>query len=291
MKSRRFTLFLLICSVSSICLAKVYDQETELQTTNQHPIYQFIISEKLNLADANVEVFVEKFDQIIEKLERIRIRKTNDVLFLRSIFYRVHKNSLIGYSRIATMDETLKSGAFGCLTGTALYALILEHFGYKYDIIELTNHVYIQVKVDDRLMVIESTLPEEGLMKLSRELTANMEHDALDPRNKGTLTTVGVGNVWDWNLVNGYNKITLEELSGLQYFNESVRLYTEKNYIEAMEMINEAYSRYPSNRNEKLMQLVINKILKYDLIKKEVKNKYLTQYVTLVKRQKLSQTK
>jgi len=58
-----------------------------------------------------------------------------------------------------------------------------------------------------------------------------------------------------------------------------------------MEMINEAYARYPSNRNEKLMQLVINKILKYDLIKEEVKNKYLTQYVKLVKRNKLSQTK
>ena len=39
------------------------------------------------------------------------------------------------------------------------------------------------------------------------------------------------------------------------------------------------------------MQLVINKILKYDLIKEELKNKYLKQYVTRVKGQKISQTK
>lgn len=291
MKGRRFTWFILICSISSVCLGKVYDQESDLKTIVQHPINQFIINEKIDAEDANSDIFTEKFDQIINKLERIRSRKSNDALFLRSIFYRVHKNKLVDYRKMATMDETLKTGEFGCLTGTALYALVLDHFGFKYEIIELTNHVYIQVVVGDRLMVMESTLPEEGLINLSRELTANAEHNGLDPRNIGTLTTVGDGSVDEWNLVNGYNKITLRELSGLQYFNESVRLYTEKEYITAMEMINEAYARYPSNRNEKLMQLVINKILKYDLIKEEVKNKYLAQYVKLVKLQKLSQTK
>lgn len=291
MKGRRFILFILICSISSVCLGKVYDQATELPTITEHPISQFIINEKLDAEDADDQVFSEKFDQIISKLERIRSRKGSDAMFLRSIFYRVHKNSLVDYRKMATMDETLKTGKFGCLTGTALYALILDHFGYKYDIIELTNHVYVQVVVGGRLMVMESTLPEEGLINLSREITANMEHDGLDPRNIETLTTVGGGSVEEWNLVNGYNKITLRELSGLQYFNESVRLYTEKDYITAMEMINEAYARYPSNRNEKLMQLVINKILKYDLIKEEVKNKYLAQYVKLVKLKKLSQTK
>jgi len=291
MKGRRLILLLLICRISSICLGRVYDQEPTVKEIFQHPINQFIINEKLTSEDANSLIFSEKFDQIITKLERVRSHKTSDALFLRTIFYRVHKNSLVDYDKMATMDETLKTGQFGCLTGTALYALILEHFGFNYDIIELTNHVYIQVVVNDRLMVMESTLPDEGLMKLNQELTAKTELDALDPRNIGTLITVGDGSAEEWNLVNGYNKITLTELSGLQYFNESVRLYTDKEYVKAMEMINEAYARYPSNRNEKLMQLVINKILKYDLIKEEVKNKYLTQYVKLVKRNKLSQTK
>lgn len=291
MKGRRFIFFILICSISSVCLGKMYDQVTEVPAIAQHPISQFIINEKLDTEDFGNQVFSEKYDQIISKLERIRSRKGSDAMFLRSIFYRVHKNSLVDYRKMATMDETLKTGKFGCLTGTALYALILDHFGYKYDIIELVNHVYVQVVVGNRLMVMESTLPEEGLINLSREITANVEHEGLDPRNIGTLTTVGGGSVEEWNLVNGYNKITLRELSGLQYFNESVRLYTEKDYIAAMEMINEAYARYPSNRNEKLMQLVINKILKYDLIKEEVKNKYLAQYVKLVKLKKLSQTK
>ena len=56
-------------------------------------------------------------------------------------------------------------------------------------------------------------------------------------------------------------------------------------------MIDEAYVRYPSKRNENLMQLVINKILKYDLIKEELKNKYLKQYIKRVKLNKISQTK
>ncbi len=291
MKGIRFISFLLIFGISGICLGRTYDQVPSVSETTEHPISQFIISEKIISSDSENAVFQKKYDQIIEQLERIRTRKKNDATFLRSIFYRVHKNSLLDYSKMATMDETLKTGQFGCLTGTALYALILEHFGFKYDIIELTNHVYIQVVVNDRLMVMESTLPDEGLMQLNSELTAKAELDAVDPRNIGTLTTVGDGSAEEWNLVDGYNIVTLRELSGLQYFNESVRLYTEKEYVKAMDMINEAYARYPSNRNEKLMQLVINKILKYDLIKEEVKNKYLTQYVKLVKHNKLSQTK
>ncbi|MBO3699943.1 hypothetical protein [Roseivirga sp. E12] len=290
MKGTKFISLLLLISISSVCLGQSNVQSSLTLSSSEHPISQFIIDEKLLPEDAENLIFTEEFDRIIEQLERIQTRKKSNVAFIRSIFYRVHKNILVDYKQMATMNETLKTGQFGCLTGTALYALILEHFGFEYEIIELTNHVYVQVEVDGRLMVMESTLPEEGLINVGKEIMPNSEQEGLDPRNIRALTTVGGGSD-EWDLVQGFNKITLKELSGLQYFNESVKLYKEERFTEAMEMINVAYDRYPSKRNEKLMQLVINKILKYDLIKEEVKNKYLTQYVKLVKRQKLSQTK
>ena len=58
-----------------------------------------------------------------------------------------------------------------------------------------------------------------------------------------------------------------------------------------MDLALEAYALYPSERNEKIMQLIINKILRYDLIKQELKSEYLDKYVTSVKGKKLSQTK
>lgn len=256
-----------------------------------HPIEQFLIFDNKGNDNVLRAEFIQVYDNIIKKLEGVRSRKKSDHSFLRSIFYKVHQKSLIKYERHATMDQTLLTGNFGCLSGTALYALILDHFNYQYEIIELPNHVFIQLQVDGQNMLIESTNPEAGLIKLNKELVTEMEQKGFDPRNIGTLTAVGDGSVDEWDVLEGHNKITLHELAGLQYFNESVRLYIQKEYTQSMDMIDEAYVRYPSKRNEKLMQLVINKILKYDLIKEELKNKYLAQYIKRIKLQKLSKTK
>lgn len=234
---------------------------------------------------------LQRFDRLVNRLEKIRERRNSDYAFLKSIFYKTHSSLLIEYDRLATMDQTLQKGEFGCLTGTALYALILEHFGYDYQIIELPNHVFIHLSLDEKSYVFESTLPSEGFMKTSVEMEQLLKQPWLTHRRISELTTVG-----NWfedfkDLPNQYTTINLQQLAGLQYFNESAKNYLNKDYTAAMDMVLRAYDLYPSERNEKLMQLIINKILKYDLIKEELKNRYLEQYVSSVKGKKISQTK
>lgn len=234
---------------------------------------------------------IHKFDRLIKKLEKIQDRRNSDYAFLKSIFYKTHTSLLNEYDRLATMDQTLQKGKFGCLTGTALYAIILEHFGYEYQIIELPNHVFIHLTLDEKSYVFESTLPSEGFMKTSVEMEQLLKQPWLSSRRISELTTVG-----NWfedfkDLPNQYTTINLQQLAGLQYFNESAKHYLNKDYAVAMDMVLKAYELYPSERNEKLMQLIINKILKYDLIKEELKNQYLERYVSSIKGKKISQTK
>lgn len=291
MKGKTIILIAYLSCISMACFGQTGYQIEDTDAYPTHPLEDFLITAKKS-ADVSLNTeFIKAFDKIIQKLEGVRARKKSDRAFLRSIFYKVHQNSLIKYDRQATMDETLLTGNFGCLSGTALYALILDHFNYQYEIIELPNHVFIQLQVDGQNMLIESTNPEAGLIKLNKELVAAMEQKVFDPRNIEVLTAVGDGSEDEWDMFEGRNRITLRELAGLQYFNEAVRLYIQKDYTKSMDMIDEAYVRYPSKRNEKLMQLVINKILKYDLIKEELKNKYLKQYIKRVKLDKISQTK
>lgn len=291
MRGRKVILIIAITCFVAVTKAQECKSIVSNDTYTHHPINQFLIPEKLNgLAHSTTEMLAS-YDKLVARLKRVRDKKRSDKAFLRSIFYKVHKNSLISYERQATMDETLLNGDFGCLSGTALYALILSEFGFDYDIIELPNHVFINVRLEHEVFVIESTLPLNGLIKLNEEFTTALELGAYDPRNTNTLRPIAEIKGDAWNLAKGHIKIGLKELAGLQYFNEAMRYYFQKEYTKSMDMINEAYVRYPSKRNEKLMQLVINKILKYDLIKEEVRSRYLTQYVKLVKRQKLSQTK
>lgn len=237
------------------------------------------------------ELMIQKLERLIYKLEKSRKRKKTDYAFLRSIFYKTHTSLLHEYERLATMDETLKTGKFGCLTGTAIYAIILEHFGYKYRIIELPNHVFIHLSLEDTSYVFESTLQFGGFMRTTAEMDKLLKQPWVSHRNITKLSTVGE---WftDFQMVSGnYKVIDLKALAGLQYFNEAAKLYQIKNYVEAMDLAFEAYQLYPSERNDKLMQLIINKILKYDTIGQDIKIQYLDQYVSSIKSKKLSQTK
>ena len=235
--------------------------------------------------------FIEKFERLIHKLERLKSRKKSDYAFLKAVFYKTHTSLLHEYDRLATMDQTLASGKFGCLTGTALYAILLDYFGYEYRIIELPNHVFLHLSVNDDSFVFESTLPFGGFMKTTAEMEKLLEQPWVNYRRISELSTVGD---WfqDFKIVPGnYKTIDLNQLAGLQYFNEAAKFYLNKDYKTAMDLALEAYALYPSERNEKIMQLIINKILRYDLIKQELKSEYLDKYVTSVKGKKLSQTK
>ncbi|OEK07451.1 hypothetical protein [Roseivirga misakiensis] len=291
MKGRITILTVFLIGLETLCFGQNENVPALDINPNSHPISRFIISDETQEKGLKSVNDFEVYDDLIRKLEVIRGRKRSEKAFLRSIFYRVHKKLLINYSKQATMSETMATGNFGCLTGTAIYALVLSHFNYDYEIIELPNHVFIKMKLNGQDLIVESTDPESGLKSISKELAQSMEQIGFDPRKLPMLTTVGEGSVDEWDLFEGHVKINLQELAGLQYFNESVRYYIQEEYVKSMEMISAAYERYPSKRNEKLMQLVINKILKYDQIKEELKNKYLKQYITRVKKQKISQTK
>ncbi len=286
MKKWFFLWFIAIGTSSS------WAQESNCKELNTESIQNLQLEQFLSVTNSedDIELF-EKFNDNVVRLEKTRKRRRSDYSFLKAIFYKTHNTLLKDYDRIATMDQTLTDGTFGCLTGTAVYALILEHFGYEYRIIELPNHVFIHLTVDGNSYVYESTLPMNGFRRTTVEMEKLLKQPWVNHRRISELSVVG-----DWfdekiTLPGHYSIINIEQLAGLQYFNESVKSYLQKDYVSAMENVLKAYDLYPSEKNEKLMQLIINKILKYDLIKEEVRNQYLEKYVRMVKHQKISQTK
>lgn len=256
--------------------------QPQIQNHKAHSLASF-------LPEGNTDGITTNFTKLLSKLEKKRQRKQNEA-FLKSVFYLTQRKILSEYSKTATMKETLEKGTFGCLTGTAIYAAILDHFDFETKIIELPNHVFLIVHTDEQSFLFESTMPLDGFMKTNEKLDALLEQPWLNSRNILSLEVVGK---WYDNetLTHGFTTIELNDLAGLQFFNQSVESYQNRNYVRAMDMSLEAYQLYPSKRNEKMMQLVINKLLKQDLIKEELKDKYLQTYINLIKTNKLSQTK
>ena len=195
------------------------------------------------------------------------------------------------YDRLANMGKTLETGSFGCVTGTALYALLLEHFGYDYEIIELPNHVFIHLELDNHSYIFESTSAFDGFWRSTEDLEKILKQRWINNRRITSLETIG-GWFDEFKVLPGnYAKINITQLAGLQYFNESVIKYLEKDYPYALELAMKGYELYESERHEKLMQLIIHKILKNKELKAQTKEGFVDKYVQFVRTKKLSQTK
>lgn len=232
-----------------------------------------------------------QFRKLVQQLRKKQLASSDEQSFLKTIFYHVQKKQLRSYDKYAVMEQTLADRSYGCLTGTALYAMVLSAFSFEYDIVELPNHVFIQVNGKEGYYLFESTLPKAGFKKLKQNIIASSQHLLEDNRKPMSQEVVGGWYGAKEIIEEPFNIIGLKELAGLQQFNEATRLFGLNNFKEAIEKATEAYKLYPSKRNQELMQLIVNKILKHELLKPELRDVYLNQYVSLVKKKKLSQFK
>lgn len=226
-----------------------------------------------------------KFDRLIKKLERKRSYQKNDITFLKSIFFKTHQKLLLEYNNLASLGETLGNGRYGCLSGTMIYALILEHFEFDYDILELPNHVFIQVRSDEKVVYFESTLPLDGFITDQKEIITS----SISPEVDGVLEVVANESTTLWAKDQVINKIGLQELSALQHFNESIKKFNAESFELSIHHAVEAYSLYPSKRNLMLMQLILNKVRNFEGASEEVRADYLKVFKEELEQKGISQ--
>ena len=220
----------------------------------------------------------QKIDKLILQLEKKERSEQNDLRFLRTIFYKTHRKILRSYSPMASMDETIENGTYGCLTGTVVYALLLSHFNFNYEIVELPNHVFLKVKLADQNVYFESTLANDGFItnenhfKFKRTSSSNHNTNWLQVISEKTQMV---------EQAKPFKIIDLKELRGLQHFNEAVKLYKVKAYQESISHAIIAFYQYPTEKNEMLTRFVLNRILTDhkldDLEKRALVNNFETQ--------------
>jgi hypothetical protein len=181
------------------------------------------------------------------------------------------------------------NGRYGCLSGTITYALILSHFGFKNEAVELSNHVYLKVYLDEEFIILESTLASKGFLDRREDIK-----DALIRYSKrgsnGEMMAIASGNNSPLNS-SIENKIGLIELAGLQRYNRAIETFKNSNLVSSLNYAVEADELYPSARIKYLMQLLVNEILYSQELSKEAKQDALNHYISHVRENKISQTK
>ena len=234
-------------------------------------------------------VLSNKLGGWLKDLESLRSRKSNDLIFLKKVFYRTHRELLHQYNPAASVPQTLETGKYGCMSGTALYAIILNHFDFDFEIIETTGHVYLQVNLDNRKVLFESTLATDGFITNVRKIArATQQYSENSRKNTSLMTISGIGKQTAG--VEIYAKrINLKELSGLQYYNTAIFDMGDEAFDKAYWNAEKSVSLYPCKRTKKLMEIVINKILQSKSLTRDQKSGILKTYISQIKKKRLTQ--
>ncbi|MDN3203811.1 hypothetical protein [Algoriphagus sediminis] len=209
------------------------------------------VDEPFNLFQAVDAQKLERdlWEKLITELDAKKDRTRKDYNFIRALFQKSHKRLFKDYQQHATFNETLTTGKFDCVSGSAALGMLLSRYGYDFDIIETDYHVFIMVELEDRDIILESTLPVGGLISRSSDVKAYL--DSYKPKEDAKLnslnTRIGTTEI-ELGDNSIFRKVNLTQLAGLLYYNDAIFDFNSQKYESAAIQLTKAYSLYESDR-------------------------------------------
>lgn len=270
----RFYIILLISTFLSVfnqSFAQKIDIETlsfktefEKRVFKNHNEASFLelllaISPEMNDEKAkSIELKIKSFEEEL-KLKKFETKK--EAKKIKMIFDLTHDSFLEKYEDIVNFEKIFSEKIFNCVSGSSLYALILQSFNIPYVIKESPTHVYIVVNPDHAHIVLESTLPNIGFIDKSDHYVKGIVDELV------TLKQIKKEEVEN----NGYRKvynafffseetIPLKALASIQYSNEAIGLIEEEKYKEALNSIYKAQVLYESKTNNYIITTLLSNL-------------------------------
>jgi hypothetical protein len=212
---------------------------------------------------------IESFQHFIAKLERKRTALKSDREFLKYVFYKTHQRFLKNYTSHATLDNTFANGNYNCLSGTILYALILNQFNIPHEVIETNYHIFILAETPEGKILMEATDPLNGFVTNHEELDMRIAVYKQNELNNATSRADKSHYKFRFDL---YNSVSLNELRGLSYYNMAVFTFNNQQLPEAVEYLMKALALYSSPRMDEFSQLVLLALQASELAPKTKEN-------------------
>ena len=216
---------------------------------------------------ASIFLFLEETERIPSstnwealqlELDAKASKKMDSLSLLRIIFQKTHQRLLKDYTQHSSFADLLESGAYDCVSGSAALGLLLDRYGYAYEVVETDYHVFIQVYLDGKTIILESTLPVGGMITapsaVNNYLGAYLHEGKPVARN---INEGLAGAKVDTSDNTIFRKVNLSELAGLQHYNEAIVHFNQQEYRQAIDLLSKALVLYPSERIEGLKDLSI----------------------------------
>lgn len=221
---------------------------------------------------------IEKIDNCVAKLKK-EIGEKNEVKKIKFIYDFVHKIFFTNYKLENSFSDIFSKGEYNCLSGTALYGIILTKLNIPFNVIEAPNHVYLIAYPQSHKILMESTAPQNGYFKFNDNFINQYVKSLYNSKliSKSEFETTPTDKLFEKYYFNAsyYN---LKDMISLQYSNYAVYYAEEKQYTDATNEIKKAYYFNPSERNKNTLKF----LLAYQLQNKDYENESLVNDLALL---------
>jgi tetratricopeptide (TPR) repeat protein len=226
------------------------------------------------------EIRAQDFLKFVERLDD-KGEEKNTLKFCRTLFQKTRQEFLRSYTQYASFGETLSKGKYNCLTGTALYAMLLERFNIRYTIIETNYHIFLLADTDEGRALFEATDPLHGFVTNPDEIEKRIQQykqNVIQPPAAG-----GNKKYYEYN-VSLYQQVSLDQMSGLLHYNLSIESYNQQDFKEAINHLDKAMALYSSPRIAEFSAILLLSVLESKL-DESVKESYLKRIQAIRKKQ------
>ena len=200
--------------------------------------------------------------EIIDFTNSFDITPNNEAKTIRHLFFAVQEKFLKEYVLYSSFFQTIDNGTYDCLTGSILYAVLLEeikrkgNFDYTYEIVQNPIHVFVKIELSDKSEIIfESTSLKKGFIATRRGIEfylreqADKVEEEIQKENTLFITNQKLNNL-----------VTLEEASALLYFNQGVSFFNQRKFAKTLKMAKKAFVLQNNETFYNLIQLSSQKL-------------------------------
>jgi len=220
------------------------------QRAGSKPLDYYLVVDS-SIESYQIEEAYDRIETLVHKLEKKRRKYNDKQQFFRWMFYYIHRKVLVKYVNYIPFSKTIaKSGKYDCVSGTALYSVLLNRLKVKHRIYETNFHIYLTIG-DDEEYLFESTDPIDGFVSGKEETTKRINQFLADNQQEGG----------PFNQINLNNSINEMQLAGLMYYNIGINLFNSGNIENAMNYMKKADYLYKGGERINILKKIFKQSL------------------------------
>ncbi|RAW03383.1 hypothetical protein [Pseudochryseolinea flava] len=209
------------------------------------------------LKESKIKDSREQFYAFVRSLGYEKSQGKRNDKRINPLYDAIHKRFLTKYEEKNKFEEIFYNGNYNCVSATALYALAFEELKIPYVIKEEPTHVYLIAYPGLEQIVLQTTMAVGATQTISAEFRQQYVKMLRDQKiiSAREYSSYGADALFHKYYFGENTDINLEQLAGIQYCNEALYLFQEKNYEDAFQSLQKAYYLYPSERSRYLLYL------------------------------------